>query len=206
MSRLCVKPTCSDLAVRWFDIVPAQCRVIERAEASASSLSLCVHHAARFSAPDGWVVDGLVPESPVVESPVSEAPVPDSSPSPSRRRKHDRDAPWFLAGSAPSATAFSVAPIQPVAPLLPALDDDSEDAARVHAPSAGSLLHRAFHGPDREIDVARAKTAERDSSPTDVADVEDLSTRRAERNEPDAGCDIELPFPPFEPTRHIAVS
>ncbi len=216
MSRLCAKPTCSDPAVRWFDILAAERRVVERSEPTPSTIPLCDPHAARFSAPIGWTVDT---EQHIEVSPSApQAPVPESGiDTPSRlstaltaseldrprRRKHDRDAPWFLAGSS------DVADPAPVAPLLPTADDDDSDES---IPTAGSLLHRAFHGPDRDADIARAKTADRDSAVSavgeddvQVAEVGDLTTRRAKQTEP-GGYDIELPFPPFEPARHVAVS
>ena len=215
MSRLCAKPTCSDPAVRWFDILAAERRVVERSGPTPSTIPLCDPHAARFSAPVGWTIDTDIHSAP---SPSTlPAPIPESgadSPSrvttaltgsgsdSSRRRKHDRDAPWFLAGSSSSESPASVAP------LLPADDVHTDDAI----PTAGSLLHRAFHGPDRDADIARAKSADRDSAVSavgeddvQVAEVGDLTTRRAKQTEPD-GYDIELPFPPFEPARHVAVS
>ena len=217
MSRLCAKPTCSDPAVRWFDILAAERRVVERSEQTPSSIPLCDSHAGRFSAPVGWTIESDSGIDTDLGSSIPPAPVPEpagdmpsrlatalsADPERPRRRKHDRDAPWFLAG-APNGESSA-----PVAPLLPTTDD--LDVADV-VPTAGSLLHRAFHGPDRDSDNARAKTAERDSvsarsgdDDIQVADVGDLTKRRAKQAASD-GYDIELPFPPFEPARHVAVS
>ena len=214
MSRLCAKPICSDLAVRWFDILAVDRRVVERSRATGSAIPLCVTHAERFSVPEGWTIgsDGEAEESRAVP----QAPTPevsrdksdrlvsalvDSTDEKPRRRKHDRDAPWFLSGSTDHASIGSSAP------LLPAATE--ADIAEEHVPSAGSLLHRAFHGPDRDCDLARAKDADRESAAVDsdseVADVGDLATRRAKQNESE-GYDIELPFPPFESAQHVAVS
>ncbi len=241
MSRLCAKPTCSDGAERWFDVSAAQCQVVERPGPTPSSIALCGAHAARFSAPSGWERIELAPD---VAQPVSEtgagtpretvAEPPESVqvteaedtdiddaelddevaetaaiPNPSPRRQHTRDAPWFLANA----------------------DDASDDAdigsshsaadSGAGVPSTGSLLHRAFHGPDREVDNARALEAERESSGRresrtkstavdpdddgDVATVGDLASRRNART-PAASYDVELPFPPLDAEPHVAVS
>lgn len=243
MSRLCAKPTCSDPAVRWFDILAAERRVVERTQTTPSAIPLCDLHAAKFSAPAGWTIDSdlrtdwnhgadqndSADQTNISQPPsVAAAPVPESGRDSGsrlasalkeavedrpRRRKHDRDAPWFLAGSAADPSA-SEAPAAVPAPLLPAGADVEDTTSNEMVPSAGSLLHRAFHGPDRDTDVARAKSADRDStsagsdvveSSSPVANIGDLTTRRAKQTESE-GYDIELPFPPFEPARHVAVS
>ncbi len=231
MSRLCAKPTCSDVAERWFDVNAAHCQVVERREATASSIALCGSHAARFSAPDGWEWVGLDPNEQIapVEA-VDAAPSTDevelheeapgvaasndaaqdqSEPAP--RRMHTRDAPWFL------ANANDDAPVEQSASHDSANYDDAPDV-----PSAGSLLHRAFHGPDREVDSARAREADRDQSGRreprtqrtatadgdddgDVATVRDLASRRNARP-PATSYDVELPFPPLDAEPHVAVS
>ena len=195
MSQLCAKPTCSEAATRWFDIFASQRLVIERGEHTPSSISLCSQHGDRFSVPLGWRVEQELrePESP-------------------RQRQHDRNAPWFLAGSRNAERSDLVAPL-----LSESVDGDEE---LIDEPSAGSLLHRAFHGPDRSDDVARAKRAERDTAApragteapaAEVTNtdeslplVDDLTTRRAQQEEAN-GYDVELPFPPSEPARHLAV-
>jgi|GEM_PF-876905 len=232
MSRLCAKPICSNPAVRWFDILVAQRRVVECDEVAPSAIPLCGAHADRFSAPAGWTIDSSpsTSQSPSANRPpvVAQAPIPESGREAGsrlasalkestedrpRRRKHDRDAPWFLAGS-PSGPAPLDGAAAFVAPLLPASADVDDANSNQVVPSAGSLLHRAFHGPDRDNDVARIKNADRDlvvadsddiDSITQVADIGDLTNRREKQTESE-GYDIELPFPPFEPARRVAVS
>lgn len=192
MSRLCAKPTCSAVAVQWFDVAAAEQRVISRSRATPSTIALCESHAARFSAPRGWTIEAEDSGDAAVEasepgtnepravavdaltagespSRLEAALVRDRTPR-RRARKHDRDRPWFLALSDTSG-ATSVEP-------APDVQDE---------PSVGSLLHRAFHGPDRDVDAERAGAAERD-------------TASAPR------MDIELPFPPFDTEHHAAVS
>jgi hypothetical protein len=222
MSRFCAKPTCSDVAQRWFDIAAAEREVVERAEPTASSVALCEAHAARFSTPNGWrftasapvetemAVDAPAgvqrPSDPQAPSTFEAALVRDHAPRRARSRQHDRDTPWFLTLS--DAPALDV----------PAGTETvgSEEAEVTSAPDAGSLLHRAFHGPDREIDIARARAAERDRTSQletpgaddgrDIAELGDLTVRRAERSTAKGGYDIELPFPPLNSAPRTAVS
>lgn len=231
MSRLCAKPTCSDVAERWFDVSAAECQVVERPGPTPSTIALCGAHGARFSAPSGWERIELAAEvTPTVSESDSDTPgrtaaesrepaqstetdgeVDDTAhPDPSPRRRHTRDAPWFLANSNANETPDAGAQSSSVDPDL-----DSE------VPSTGSLLHRAFHGPDREVDTARALEAERESTGRreprtkstaedadddgDVATVGDLASRRNART-PAASYDIELPFPPLDAEPHVAVS
>jgi hypothetical protein len=194
MSRLCAKPSCTATVDRWFDFAPADCRVAERGSPTSSTVGLCPAHADRFTVPEGWTLDGLEVVSDVIE------PVADAAP---RNRSHDRETPWFL--------TFSDTPI-PDLPDRPALrrDDPADDP--VGAPTAGSLLHRAFHGPDREIDARRADEAERDSEPVprtvapQLSGADELTPRRAKREQTTDYDTIELPFPPRESAQHSAVS
>ena len=157
MSRFCAKPTCSDLAQRWFDIAAAEREVIERAEPTASSIALCDAHAARFSTPSGWTFTASAPVEiemvePQAPSQLETALVRDHAPRRARSRQHDRDTPWFL--------ALSDAPaIDAPADTETVGSEEAEGDETSAAPGAGPLLHRAFHGPDREIDTARAGKA-----------------------------------------------
>lgn len=237
MSRLCAKPTCSDVAERWFDVCAAECEVVERSEPTPSTIAFCGSHAARFSVPVGWAWVALDPAeasalseaeeidvdtaTPLVvmpdhavpdEADVDAADV-DAADVDAPRRMHTRDAPWFLANAPLSDDASDVA--------LNTTESPAESSESTHsAPSAGSLLHRAFHGPDRDHDVARALQADQDhggrreertqsesktDDDDDVATVRDLASRRSARS-PTTSYDVELPFPPVDVEPHVAVS
>ncbi|MFT7475423.1 MAG: hypothetical protein ACI81L_002362 [Verrucomicrobiales bacterium] len=187
MSRLCAKPSCVAPVERWFDFAAADCHVVERGSPTPSTVGLCATHADRFTLPQGWTLDIREPASSGAES------VP-------RNRSHDRETPWFL--------TLSDTPAPDVGIDGPALRNDDP----VFEPSAGSLLHRAFHGPDRETDVRRAHEAERDREPVSSLDAaapksaDELTPRRVARKRT-TDCDtIELPFPPRESAQHSAVS
>lgn len=234
MSRLCAKPTCSNVAERWFDVIAAQCQVVERHEATPSTIALCGSHAARFSPPHGWtwirLGEGSDPAAlldPRPDESDSETTSPDvvesaetiassSSSSAQSRRKHTRDAPWFLA----NATASEPQDDNETIPEESGAEVSNEFESS-EAPSAGSLLHRAFHGPDRELDSARALEVDRERSASreprtqstgdagdddgDVAPVRDLTSRRNARSTV-TSYDVELPFPPLDAESHVAVS
>lgn len=192
MSRSCAKPTCSAAAERWFDFMPNEQRVIERVQATDLAVALCGAHAGRLSVPAGWTLDLRAGD--VSHDEVEPAATPDDGPSGDSsteettvHRSYSRDAPWFLALS--DEPAAEGAEPSEAAPVL-----DRE-------PSAGSLLHRAFHGPDRESDIERAR---HDAAPHQALD--ELTPRRVKRSS--NGYDsVQLPFPPVdEPESHVAVS
>ena len=200
MSRLCAKPSCAAAVDRWFDFAPAECRVAERSSPTSSTVGLCSTHADRFTVPEGWTLDSLDPPSKVTE-PIRE-PVAESI---SRNRSHDRETPWFL------TLSDTPVPDLPDASNIASDDQGNKAADTIVEPTAGSLLHRAFHGPDREIDARRADEAERDPAPisrtaTARRDADELKSRRAARKQSTDYDTIELPFPPRESAQHSAVS
>jgi len=212
MARLCAKPTCASSAVRWFEVDAANRRVFEQARATASTISLCETHAARFSVPDGWT---LLAEDSAAQT---TAAVPAgvtliekfTAPEAAVARRHSREAPWFLAGSSTRETSEAIPDVMPTTDAVPT------DTSPVAEPTVGSLLHRAFHGPDRDVDAVRDHDADRDTStsgeptaeagkePEPVASVRDISRRR--RGTQTSIYDVELPFPPAESSPHVAVS
>jgi len=206
MSRLCAKPTCADDAVRWLDVIAAEQHVVERSAPTPSTLALCESHAERFSVPDGWVWVGLQPAADPPLPQAQESPeIPETADSEEPdghvevRRQHSRDAPWFLSNSS------------------------SEDETPDSPPGAptGSLLHRAFNGPDRAADAARSRQVDREETgrreprtsretleggdDDDVATVRDIGSRRQSRTSV-TSYDVELPFPPLDAEPHVAVS
>ena len=250
MSRLCAKPTCSGAAVRWLNLNAAEQQVIEQAQPTESTIALCASHAQRFSMPNGWEWVGVVvPEAPLLtEEPELTNEIAESAkPDPAPRRRHGRDAPWFLANSdasprrsasSPAASTDQVAvhAVAGDATDTPEVADDAKiSEGDIAVPSTGSLLHRAFHGPDADADVARAKrdahlnsgtgssasatSAQREqrtasestdssggSDDDEVAPVRDIASRRAASATPSTSYDVELPFPPADPGPHVAVS
>ncbi len=218
MSRLCAKPTCSGVAVRWFDVDGAGRRVLEQHRPTTSTIALCEPHADRFSAPTGWTWVPLAPTPDVgpmeqllsAPTPAGETLINELSEKRVPQRRHPRETPWFLVG-APTA------PTTPDSALSSRDDSPSRPASNEPMdPSAGSLLHRAFHGPDRELDSARALEAERDSTAASedtsdrpdsapVASVRDIASRRSS-NPNVTSYDVELPFPPMNTGSHVAVS
>lgn len=178
MPTLCAKPSCTEPVQRWLDFAPTDRRVIERSSRGETSIGLCASHADRFTVPRGWEYEGLTTVSgpPQADTGVSTPPATVSKPA--VNRAYTRDQPWFLALSDTAA---------------PELGHDDTELVTAIEPTAGSLLHRAFHGPDRADDAQRAA-------------VDELETRRAARQDDDASSAIELPFPPFESETRIAVS
>lgn len=170
MEYVCAKPACSEAVHVWLDFAPAVQQVLERATRTEISVGFCADHEARFSVPEGWSFERLavaveqVEVEPVSPEPVAVEQVPAAPPQRVRSPRAE-GRPWFLALSdtTPSATI---------------IDDDVTHA--VEEPTVGSLLHRAFHGPDRDLDG---------DSDGDV--------------EPETA---QLPFPPFEPEHRVAVS
>jgi hypothetical protein len=177
MSNVCAKPGCSNFVYLWLDFAPNDQRVLERSSRGDSSVGLCETHAGRFSVPKGWTFERLEGSSGPVESSVAN---PD--PTQLTHREHSRERPWFLAATERELGDDGIEANVPDAP-----------GGRVSAePAAGSLLHRAFHGPDRQMDADRAA-------------LDELESRRAIRTH-NADGTIELPFPPNEPEQHVAVS
>lgn len=192
MVQLCAKPGCSETVVLWLDFAPGYQQVIERAARRDSTVGLCESHAARFTVPAGWSFERLVDDGPAEDPVVEDASDTEPAVDPGSRskRQHRRDRPWFLALSnarerSPEADASRVV-------TNPAPTSDL---------SAGTLLHRAFHGPDPETDAIRAEQAHHD----------ELEQRRSVRSGTGSADDIddgvaELPFPPSEAGHRAAVS
>ena len=95
-------------------------------------------------------------------------------------------------------------------PLLPGMTRNHQDS--VAGPTAGSLLHRAFHGPSEEdadeaCDQPQTELgADEAVSSADVTDADELGNRRAARAVDPYGT-AQLPFPPTESdVRRAAVS
>jgi len=219
MSRLCAKPTCSHDAVRWFDIIAVDQHVVERTGATPSTIALCEQHGERFSVPNGWTWVGLdsaleldapkathVAAEPELAEEVEAPEEPEVGPDTPR-------APWFVASDSSQSESDEDAPS--VGP-----EDDKGGSSAGGVRTTGSLLHRAFHGPDREADAARARHVEQDEGSRreprtsreivdgdddDVATVRDLASRRASRGSV-TSYDVELPFPPVDAEPHVAVS
>ena len=225
MARLCAKPACSSAAASFFEVDAANRTVVEHARATLTTLALCDSHAERFSVPDGWTwskrndVASDVPLASehgsgekLIEALAAAGTTPADPPS---ARRHSRDQPWFLAGSATTTDVGSATEsVSTASATQSAANDESveSEVAMSSEPSAGSLLHRAFHGPDRATDVVRAKSAERDTSPKarpadapdgTVAKVRDIESGRRSRSV--TSYDVELPFPPAESSPHVAV-
>ena len=173
MSNVCAKPTCTDSVEVWLDFMPGEQRVIERAVRGDASVGLCATHAERFTVPTGWTFERTT-----------------------EQWAHTPDRPWFLALTDTPSEAVAEEHLRGARPaahrdVQQTTQDDPVGATS--EPTAGSLLHRAFHGPDRKLDAARAA-------------LDELEQRRAARIEDDGGGTIELPFPPFEPEHRVAVS
>lgn len=70
MTRSCAKPTCSSLAVNWFDVSREACVVTRSASETGQGIALCRAHAERFSVPAGWslvVVDAVISQPELIE-------------------------------------------------------------------------------------------------------------------------------------------
>jgi len=196
MSRLCAKPTCSERAVSWLDIARHNQTVVEHLHEVTAAIALCADHRARFALPAGWTIESAdlagpnnaEPEAPVISATqtVDLAGVGGPKATSSRAR------PWFLAGT-PEPTA------EPVRPLLPEVADGR---AYDESLTAGSLLRRAFHGPDRGDDIQRR---EDDAMAEESPEQNELETRRSRRSLDEYGT-AELPFPPLDTEPRAAVS
>lgn len=189
MSHVCAKPACTEPVLVWFDFAPVSQKVIERADRSDVSVGLCEMHASRFTVPDGWSFERVADETPEAESTVDRSPAAEtadaSSPSVPKNRTSTRDRPWFLALRDDDVVETTSEPSIVVGPVTTGSSQ----------PTMGSLLHRAFHGPDRDVDVERAARDQHD----------ELESRRVARDT-DGYSPAELPFPPFEPEHRAAVS
>lgn len=194
MSHVCAKPACTEPVQVWLDFAPTSQQVFERADRTEVSVGLCHAHASRFTVPDGWTfvrvpdeTQALQPtDAPSTPSQAVDAPVAPAA----KNRTSTRDRPWFLALRDDEAEDVdqSYVASQPRSDAGPSIADGNE-------PSVGSLLHRAFHGPDRDVDTERAARDQHD----------ELESRRAARDI-DAYSPAELPFPPFKPEHRAAVS
>jgi len=163
-------------------------RVVERASYSDTAMALCAGHRKRFVVPAGWVVEELQPEddAPVKTASVNASVLTNREPADGR--------PWFLAGT-------DDRPDTPVRPILDGIHDhaDEDDSAL----SAGSLLRRAFHGPDREDDLLR-RDHDLDAESLDPT-VDEIEQRRTVRSLDEYGT-AQLPFPPLDTEPQAAVS
>lgn len=191
MSNACAKPTCTDSVHVWLDFAPGEQRVIERSVRGDASVGFCATHAARFTVPTGWTFERTAEQQATnrvertTPTPAAEVASPQGG---LPKRAYTRDRPWFLAST---DTASDSVDGEPFSDVQQATTDDP--AHVVGEPTIGSLLHRAFHGPDRKVDANRAA-------------LDELEQRRASRIDDDESGTIELPFPPFEPEHRIAVS
>lgn len=206
MSRLCAKPTCGETATFWLDILREDRRVVEHQSESLHGLGLCGTHRDRFVVPSGWELERSSADQSVTEPGEAEAvavAAPRSTPvTSSSERSTSRERPWFLVESESDA---------PVRPLL--VDDGEDDTGDKAELSSGSLLRRAFQGPDRDddrarrADVARSDDSDDDDVETEVDDDEryDRETERAIRSL-DAYGTAQLPFPPVDTEVQARVS
>ena len=87
-------------------------------------------------------------------------------------------------------------------PLLPAPDEDDETRSSF---GAGSLLRRAFEGPDAQDDALRRSTEIVCEEPDDEDDRYQRETERA-ADALDVYGTAQLPFPPFDSEAQAAVS
>ena len=194
MSYVCAKPACTQSVQVWLDFAPVSQQVIEREDRTDVSVGLCEMHSERFTVPAGWSLDRLS-RSDLAESPL-EAEVlierTETTRAEATNRTHTRDRPWFL------ALSDAVIDEQPLDETgTPDVSADDGGVSGDDEPSAGSLLHRAFHGPSRAADKSRAER-----------ELDELELRRAARvpfESKDNGT-AELPFPPFESEHRVAVS
>ena len=198
MSRLCAKPTCTEDAVTWLDIARQDRRVVERDRPALSAMGLCAGHRERFVVPTGWVLESSGPTTTVgADTAASPTPTRTVSEAKTSGETTSRERPWFLAGTedAPASTG----------PLLGAQASYDTDIDE-HSLSAGSLLRRAFHGPDADDDLQRRDDAAMDA----MADAEPGESNGREQPRSVRTLDeygtAQLPFPPFDLTPHAAVS
>ncbi len=193
MSRYCAKPTCSDSAASWFEVVREIQKVTRASTETPHAIALCDVHAARFRVPEGWTfethsvlerppegVDGSVLERPPegAVAPVASAEQASSIIEKARsgepNREHGRDNPWFVPSTIDERA-------------------DAESRSDLNNAAKGSLLDRAFNGP-----------GVKDESGRSVAPADELSSRRRARSsadEPEEDAPglyqtCELPFPP----------
>lgn len=201
MSRLCAKPTCSAPSVSWLELVLADRTVLERPRPSPAAFGLCEMHRERFVVPDGWKflvnqTDAVVEIKAEVTNRGSDQT---SETGDGQPEKVDGRQPWFVAAP-PEAQAGPFS--HPLAAAWTSASDDEIPE------SAGSLLQRAFHGPDREDDLRRRAEDEehdRNDGHSAAPEVSELVTRRKESTGVSYH-DTELPFPPFDLEHQKAVS
>lgn len=218
MSHVCAKPACIETVQVWLDFAPSSRHVVETATRSDVSVGLCKSHADRFTVPSGWSLE-LLPRSSAVPAELVDAvaepstdigdtgETADAESSRTSRtpetaqavgtpanRTHTRERPWFLALS----DVVIDESVHTNNTDIESTRTTADSAAGLTEPSAGSLLHRAFHGPDADSDRSRA---DRDQ----VDELEPRRAARTPREQQDNGM-AELPFPPFEPEHRVAVS
>lgn len=197
MSHVCAKPACTETVQVWLDFVPSSRHVVETATRSDVSVGLCKSHADRFTVPSGWSLELLSRSSAVpaelIEDPTDEFVDAVAEPT-LANRTHTRERPWFLALS----DVVIDESVHTGATDIESTRTPADTTDGLAEPSAGSLLHRAFHGPDTDSDRSRA---DRDQ----VDELEPRRAARTPREQQDNGM-AELPFPPFEPEHRVAVS
>jgi hypothetical protein len=193
MSHVCAKPACTQKVQVWLDFAPASRQVVEQRTRTEVSVGLCETHADRFTVPEGWSLD-LLPLSPADNTPAPDNVSVDGRPEKVSAPANRARRPWFLALS--DVVIDEGAHDGLVDVETPSAEVESDEA--IDEPSAGSLLHRAFHGPDRTSDRSRAARDQLD----------ELEPRRAAKTPREARDNgmAELPFPPFEPEHRVAVS
>lgn len=193
MSRHCAKPTCSEPAVAWLDISRGEQHVVIHHLEAPFALGLCQKHRDRLVLPAGWSLDSDSPDVSSEDASATESatrlpvqPVAEPiEPDPAYEGR-----PWFLAGSSPMLEAPR--------PLLDRANEEPPEEAF----SAGSLLRRAFHGPERDDDIQRR--VEERLVGTDPEN-DELETRRTAKALDEYGT-AQLPFPPLDTERQAAVS
>lgn len=225
MSRSCAKPTCTNLAVSWFDVSREACSVMRSASPTGSGMALCQVHADRFSVPDGWslvVVDEGVSQQQLIEPAVVAEPeavvaavlddAVDASETSEAGESNDA-AQANEADDTDDAAEITEANREHdrenpwFVPASHAEALDVETDSFLDNPSEGSLLHRAFKGPSASDSVRQGELPAVAQAPVD-----ELSPRRRARStsddpEEEASSlyhEFELPFPPH--SRQVAVS
>ena len=167
-------------------------------------------HADRFGVPTGWTLTRLEPSlESAISLPIATVPIPiptaaealaavepsgDSSPG-NDTGESDRSSPWFV-------PAVSV--------QAPGVDEPQETLSN---PTEGSLLHRAFHGPERDEGPSIAASARSVDEGPAAASKRRRRARSSDDQAEEEARDLyqtsELPFPPHgleRPLESLAVS
>ena len=215
MSRSCAKPTCSSPAVSWFDLRRVTQQVVRSSSPTDHGIALCAAHADRFGVPSGWTVvtgeptPARVADASQVNKATAKKHAPAKKQAAAKKRRTAKKQVAKQQETESEIPVNAVAQDRGSAWFVPSADasEENEGSPSLGAPSEGSMLYRAFNGPEKKV-VAKAKT-ERVAAESD-----ELSPRRrarstsddAEEEAPDAYETFELPFPPHADPRSIAVS